>query len=57
MRNLEYGSVNSLAGQSQFVEELKKISATLCKNNASVLLKGEKGTGKVCTFSASAGQE
>ncbi len=46
MRNLEYGSVNSLAGQSQFVEELKKISATLCKNNASVLLKGEKGTGK-----------
>ena len=46
MRNLEYGSVNSLVGESQFIEELKKISTTLCKNNASVLLKGEKGTGK-----------
>ena len=46
MRNLEYNSVNSLAGESQFVAELKKISMVLCKNNASVLLKGEKGTGK-----------
>ncbi len=46
MRNLEYGSVNSLAGQSQFIQELKKISLVLCKNNASVLLKGERGTGK-----------
>ncbi len=46
MRNLEYCSVNSLAGESQFIEELKKISTVLCKNNASVLLKGEKGTGK-----------
>lgn len=46
MRNLEYCSVDSLAGQSQFVEELKKISTVLCKNNASVLLKGEKGTGR-----------
>ncbi len=39
-------STDSLAGESQFVEELKKISNVLCKNNASVLLKGEKGTGK-----------
>ena len=46
MRNLEYCSVDSLAGQSQFIEELKKISTVLCKNNASVLLKGEKGTGR-----------
>ena len=46
MRNLEYNSVNSLAGESQFVAELKKISMVLCRNNASVLLKGEKGTGK-----------
>ena len=46
MRNLEYNSVNSLAGESQFVAELKKISMVLCKNNASILLKGEKGTGK-----------
>ena len=46
MRNLEYGNLNPLAGQSQFVEELKKISLVLCKNNASVLLKGERGTGK-----------
>ena len=46
MRNLEYNSVNSLAGESQFVAELKKISMVLCKNNASVLLKGERGTGK-----------
>ena len=46
MRNLEYGSVNSLAGESQFVQELKKISLVLCQNRASVLLKGEKGTGK-----------
>ena len=46
MRNIEYNSVNSLAGESQFVAELKKISMVLCKNNASVLLKGEKGTGK-----------
>ena len=46
MRNLEYGSVNSLAGESQFIQELKKISLVLCKNNASVLLKGERGTGK-----------
>ena len=46
MRNLEYGSVNSLAGESPFVQELKKISLVLCKNNASVLLKGERGTGK-----------
>ena len=46
MRNLEYGSVDSLAGESQFVQELKKISLVLCKNNASVLLKGERGTGK-----------
>ena len=46
MRNLEYNSVNSLAGESQFIAELKKISLVLCKNNASVLLKGEKGTGK-----------
>ena len=46
MGNLEYYSVDSLAGESQFVEELKKISNVLCKNNASVLLKGEKGTGK-----------
>ena len=46
MRNLEYGSVNSLAGESQFIQELRKISLVLCKNNASVLLKGEKGTGK-----------
>ncbi len=46
MRNLEYSSVDSLVGESQFVAELKKISAVLCKNNASVLLKGEKGTGR-----------
>lgn len=46
MRNLEYCSVDSLAGQSAFVQELKKISLVLCKNNACVLLKGEKGTGK-----------
>ena len=46
MRNLEYDSVNSLVGQSQFIQELKKISLVLCKNNASVLLKGERGTGK-----------
>ncbi len=46
MRNLEYCSVDSLVGQSQFIEELKKISTVLCKNNASVLLKGEKGTGR-----------
>ena len=46
MRNFEYNSVNSLAGESQFVAELKKISMVLCRNNASVLLKGEKGTGK-----------
>ena len=46
MRNLEYYSSDSLAGESQFIEELKKISSVLCKNNASVLLKGEKGTGK-----------
>lgn len=46
MRNLEYYSLDSLAGESQFIEELKKISSVLCKNNASVLLKGEKGTGK-----------
>ena len=46
MRNLEYGSVDSLVGKSQFVQELKKISLVLCKNNASVLLKGERGTGK-----------
>lgn len=46
MRNLEYYSSDSLAGESQFIEELKKISSVLCKNKASVLLKGEKGTGK-----------
>ena len=46
MRNLEYGSLDSLTGESQFVQELKKISLVLCKNNASVLLKGERGTGK-----------
>ena len=46
MRNLEYYSSDPLTGESQFIEELKKISAVLCKNNASVLLKGEKGTGK-----------
>ena len=46
MRNLEYGSVDSLAGQSQFVQELKKISLVVCKNNACVLLKGEHGSGK-----------
>ena len=46
MRNLEYNSVDSLAGESQFVAELKKIALVLCKNNASVLLKGETGTGK-----------
>lgn len=46
MRNLEYGMVESLAGESQFVNELKKISAVLCKNNACLLLKGERGTGK-----------
>ena len=46
MRNLEYCSVDSLAGESQFIEELKKISTVLCKNQASVLLKGEKGTGR-----------
>ncbi|MBP5602922.1 MAG: sigma-54-dependent Fis family transcriptional regulator [Treponema sp.] len=46
MRNLEYGNIDSLAGESQFVQELKKISLVLCRNNASVLLKGEKGTGK-----------
>ncbi len=46
MRYLEYGSVDSLVGESQFIQELKKISLVLCKNNASVLLKGEKGTGK-----------
>ena len=46
MGNLEYYSVDSLAGESRFIEELKKISLVLCKNNASVLLKGERGTGK-----------
>ena len=46
LRNLEYYSSDSLAGESQFIEELKKISSVLCKNKASVLLKGEKGTGK-----------
>ena len=46
MRNLEYCSVDSLVGQSAFVQELKKISLVLCKNNSCVLLKGEKGTGK-----------
>ena len=46
MRNIEYNSMNSLAGESQFVAELKKISLVLCKNKASVLLKGERGTGK-----------
>jgi len=46
MRNIEYCSVDTLAGDSQFIEELKKISVVLCKNKASVLLKGEKGTGK-----------
>ena len=46
LRNLEYCSADSLVGRSQFIQELKKISLVLCKNNASVLLKGEKGTGK-----------
>ena len=46
MRNLEYARVESLAGESAFVQELKKISTVLCKNNACLLLKGERGTGK-----------
>ena len=46
MRNLEYGNTDSLAGESQFIQELKKISLVVCKNTASVLLKGERGTGK-----------
>ena len=46
MRNLEYCSVDSLVGNSQFVQELKKISLVLCKNNSCILLKGEKGTGR-----------
>ena len=46
MRNLEYGSVDSLAGESQAVQELKKVSLVVCKNNACVLLKGERGSGK-----------
>ena len=46
MSNLEYGSLDSLAGESQAVQELKKISLVVCKNNACVLLKGERGSGK-----------
>lgn len=46
MKYLEYGSVDSLAGESQAVQELKKISLVVCKNNACVLLKGERGSGK-----------
>ena len=43
---LRGGNEKFRIGQSQFIEELKKISTVLCKNNASVLLKGEKGTGR-----------
>ncbi len=46
MRNLEYCSVETLVGQSAFVQELKKISLVLCKNTSCILLKGERGTGK-----------
>ena len=45
-KTLEYFDIDSLVGDSQFIKELKKISLVLCKNKASVLLKGEKGTGK-----------
>ncbi len=46
MKNLEYCSTDSFAGDSQYVQELKKISFVLCKNNSCILLKGERGTGK-----------
>ena len=46
LRNLEYCSADSLVGQSQFIQELKKISLVLCKNTSCILLKGEKGTGR-----------
>ncbi len=46
MRNLEYCSVETLVGQSAFVQELKKISLVLCKNTSCILLKGERGAGK-----------
>ena len=45
MRNLDFG-VDSLVGTSQFIQELKKISLVLCKNNSCILLQGEKGTGR-----------
>lgn len=35
-----------LVGESSFILDVKKISATVCNNNASILLLGEKGTGK-----------
>ena len=46
MRNLDFFSVDSLVGASQFIQELKKISLVLCKNNSCILLQGEKGTGR-----------
>jgi len=46
LENLEYCSTDTLAGCSQFIEELKKISFVLCKNNSCILLKGERGSGK-----------
>ena len=46
LKNLEYCDIDSLIGESSFIKELKKLSLVLCKNNASILLKGEKGTGK-----------
>lgn len=46
LKNLECYNIDSLVGESSCVKELKRISLILCNNNVSVLLKGEKGTGK-----------
>lgn len=47
LRNCELKNNIEKIGKSKiFTDELKKIAISVCKNNASILLVGEKGTGK-----------